>query len=351
MRRKRETWTEWIYPYRRLRFTRDGWFFLVITMAIGLAALNTGHNLFYLVFAMLVSLIVVSGLLSERAVRGLRVERRLPREVFARTPAVVELRLRNASTRRTSYAVDVCDGLEGEPRRVVGRLARLEPGASRNLHAVWTFERRGRHRFRTIHLVTRFPFGLFEKTRILPLGDEVVVFPSVDGERGRGASLDASSRPMRKHRLGEETLAVRPMLPEDDHRMIHWRSSARAGELLVRDPGQSADRPVAIFLENRVPAGDAFERSVDRAASLLWEGARDGRVVHLFTHEAAFPGLGRDSLRVALAFLAEIEAVPGARGGDGLARWRGEIARGVGGIVVTAGEAPSTEGATVLRVA
>ncbi len=349
--RRRESWTEWIYPYRRLRFTRDGWFFLLVTMAIGLAALNTGHNLFYLVFAMLVSLIVVSGLLSERAIRGLRVERRLPREVFARTPAVVELLVRNASPRRTSYAVEILDGLEGEDRRVIGRISRLEPGAERHFHGLWTFPRRGRRGFRSIHVVTRFPFGLFAKTRILPIADSVVVFPTVEGEAARGVSLDPTSRAMRKHRLGEETFAVRPMLVEDDHRMIHWRSSARVGELLVREPGRSGDHPVAIFLDDRVSAGEAFERSIERTASLLWRGVQEGRVVHLFTHDAAFPGLGRDSLRVAFGFLAELAAARDLRGGEGLARWQAELARGVGGILITAGTAPSADGATVLHVA
>src|SRR6185503_8456754 len=175
-------------------------------------------------------------------------------------------------------------------------------GGTRSLHALWTFERRGRRGFRTIHLVTRFPFGFFEKTRIVPLRDTILVFPAVEGKHARGSSLDSSSRPIRKHRLGEETLAVRPMVAEDDHRLIHWKSSARADELLVRDPGQSVDRPVAIFFDDRVAPGDRFERALERAAALLWRGVEDGRVVHLFTHDAAFPALGRASLRVALGF-------------------------------------------------
>jgi uncharacterized protein (DUF58 family) len=106
-----EAWVERLYPYRRLRLTRAGWFFLVVTIAIGLAALNTGHNLFYLVFAMLVSLIVVSGLLSEGTVRRLRVERRIPAEVFARAETLVELRVQNRSGKHASYAVEIRDAV------------------------------------------------------------------------------------------------------------------------------------------------------------------------------------------------------------------------------------------------
>src|SRR4029453_3940594 len=106
------------------------------TVAIGLAALNPGHNLFYLVFAMLVSLIVVSGLLSERAVRNLRVERRVPAEIFARGAAPLELRVRNFSPKRASYTVEIRDGIIGQPRRRVGFLDRLDPGAERSFLSV-----------------------------------------------------------------------------------------------------------------------------------------------------------------------------------------------------------------------
>jgi len=108
-------------------------------MAIGMAALNTGHNLFYLVFAMLVSLIIVSGLLSERVVRALQVERRLPAEIFARSAAPIELRVRNRSQRRTCYAVEIRHGAEGEPRRKIGFIDRLDPGAERSFVSIASF--------------------------------------------------------------------------------------------------------------------------------------------------------------------------------------------------------------------
>ncbi|MGH7897821.1 MAG: hypothetical protein ACREQQ_07705, partial [Candidatus Binatia bacterium] len=220
-----ESWLEWIYPYRRLNLTREGWFFLAVTMAIGMAALNTGHNLFYLVFAMLVSLIVVSGLLSERAVKSLRLERRFPAEVFAKSAAAVEVRVKNASKRRASYAVEIRDGVLGEPRRRVGFIDRLDPGAERMFPSLWSFQRRGRQPFQNLHLVTRFPFGLFEKTRIVPLAEECLVYPSVGREGGRRAGVGSTDSALRKHRLGQEILGLRAKLPEDDVRHVHWRVS------------------------------------------------------------------------------------------------------------------------------
>ena len=347
-----DSWFEWIYPYRSLHLTREGWFFLVVTMAIGMAALNTGHNLFYLVFAMLVSLIVVSGLLSERAVRSLRVERRLPREVFARSAVAVELRVRNASRRRASYAIEIRDGFHGEPRRRIGFIDRLDPGAERSFPSLWTFPRRGRQRFRNVHLVTRFPFGLFEKTRIVPAIEEVVVFPAITGSRRRRAALDSAESALRKNRLGEEILGLRPMLPEDDLRRVHWRVSARVGEWMVAEHGETLDRPLAVFFDSRGPAGGAFEVAVERAAAVLWEGDRAGCAARLYTWGASFRGHGAESLRSALGFLAEVAPFAGPAGSSlEFDQWRGEVATGAGGLFVTVADPPDLPAGTLLRVA
>jgi uncharacterized protein (DUF58 family) len=348
-----ETWTEWIYPYRSLRLTREGWFFLMVTIAIGLAALNTGHNLFYLVFAMLVSLIVVSGLLSERAVRHLRVERRVPAEIFARAAIPLELRVRNLSHKRASYAVEVRDGIMGQPRRRVGFLDRLDPGAERSFLAVWSFPSRGRQSFRSVHLVTRFPFGLFEKTRIVPARESCVVFPAVSGAGARRLSREAGNDAFRKHRLGEEVISLRRKLPDDDPRRIHWRVSARIGEWMVTEHAQALDRPVAVFFDSRAPAGEKFEAAVERAASLLWATSRDGHAVRLFSWGRSFRESGPSALRAALTFLAEVQPIaseptPGDRE---LREWRQEVERHGGGVFVTAGEPPDLPPRTIVCVA
>ena len=78
-------------PPRRLRFTREGKVFIGITFGVGFAAVNTGNNLLYLVLGLLLSLVILSGVLSEIALRGLEFRRRLPRRAYAGTPALVEI--------------------------------------------------------------------------------------------------------------------------------------------------------------------------------------------------------------------------------------------------------------------
>jgi len=73
---------------RRLSFTPLGRWYVALTIAIGLAAINTGNNLLFLVLGLLLSSIVVSGLLSETSLRAVRVERRLPASASVGAPAL-----------------------------------------------------------------------------------------------------------------------------------------------------------------------------------------------------------------------------------------------------------------------
>ena len=112
-------------PPRRLRTTAVGRTFLVLTVGIGLAALNTGNNLLYLVLGLQLATIVVSGLLSEQALRRLRVRRVLPESPHARLPFQLGWALSRPVGHGFALSVhEMHPGLEG----AVARLAWLPPG-------------------------------------------------------------------------------------------------------------------------------------------------------------------------------------------------------------------------------
>src|SRR2546423_1737562 len=69
--------------------TREGWWCLAVTLGLGVTAMNTGNNLLYLLESMVLALIVVSGVLSEQSVRGIRVIPRLPDAIHAGTPCLL----------------------------------------------------------------------------------------------------------------------------------------------------------------------------------------------------------------------------------------------------------------------
>ena len=100
----------WFKPPRRLRLTREGRYFLLITFCVGFAAINTGNNLLYLLFGMFLSLIIVSGVMSELSLRKLTVARRLPPRAQVGRAHLVEIEVYNHKQRIPSYAIEVALG-------------------------------------------------------------------------------------------------------------------------------------------------------------------------------------------------------------------------------------------------
>src|SRR3954451_14593991 len=94
---------------RRLRFTREGRVFVFVTFGLGFAAVNTGTNLMYLVFGFMLSLIILSGVLSEHVLRKLTVTRHLPKRAFVGEPLLVEIAVKNDKERLVSYSLEVED--------------------------------------------------------------------------------------------------------------------------------------------------------------------------------------------------------------------------------------------------
>jgi len=304
-------------PPRILRPTRAGWCFFAIVLGVGFAALNTGNNLLYLVLSLLLSFLVLSGLFSESALRGISVARRLPRELYAEHDNGVWLEVRNHQRRVPSFALVVEDLLATGPDEIVpvGRAfaLRVGPGASESRRYLLRPERRGPLALRGFRVTTRFPFGLFSKSRILEAPAEALVFPAVDPVRseppdGGGCEDGALDRHVRGS--GLQVAGVREHRPGDGLRRVHWRSSLRRGELLVRETEDERRSEVEVRLEAR--AGASFEGDVRRAASEVVAYLDAGLRVALSTPAARFePDDGAAQRVRLLSHLATVDP-PGA---------------------------------------
>jgi len=279
---------KWMFFTKRLKVTTEGWFFLVLTIVFGVAAVNTGTNLLYLVLSMLLALMVVSGMMSELNLKGLRLARELPREVFAGEDARLKILVQNPRRRIPSFTVDVREasgpfGAEGRPEAGPVRfIARIRPGEHRALSYTARFERRGVYLLRGFLLTTRFPFGFFTKLARANLECELVVYPRALPLRTAAVEALGRAREARRARLRsfapEEFRSLRAYRPGDNPRWIHWRSSARLGALVVKEfEPRSSNR--ALVLLDACAAGLALEapeagapspavRALDRGTTL-----------------------------------------------------------------------------------
>ena len=316
--------------------TLRGWFGRLLSgltlrgrclLSAGIAALLPGLYLHEVnvtrVGVFLLALPVVSYAMVARTRYRLTCSRRLdPVRVGVGTSARVLLRLQNVSRLPTGVMLaedTVPYLLGGRPRFVLDRVL-----PQRTLDVDYAVRSQVRGRFRIGPLAVRLtdPFGLCELTRAFTASEPLVVTPQVvplpevrlGGEwSGAGQSVSRSVAT-----AGEDDAATREYRLGDDLRRIHWRSTARRGELMVRREEQPWQSRAVVLLDTRAGAhlGDgpqsSLEWAVSAAASVALHLAHSGFTLRLVTddgREIAPHATAADSFdSIVLDVLAEQQA-------------------------------------------
>jgi uncharacterized protein (DUF58 family) len=175
------------------------------------------------------------------------------------------------------------------PVRLPGHAVSLRPHEQRS----WTVEvpltRRGHHRIEPAVIRTGDPLGLFEAYATVGAATSIVVTPRVEQlplfRLPPALVQGGAARPERTAQMTPLVTGVRPYLPGDAYNRIHWRTSARHGELQVKefDTQRTADLWLYLDLDRAVHAGHGdsatVETAVRVAASVGGQALADGRAL------------------------------------------------------------------------
>jgi uncharacterized protein (DUF58 family) len=279
------------------RTTREGKVFFLVTLGVGVAAVNTGNNLLFLVLGFLLALVILSGVMSETVLRRVRIERRLPLRAFAGQVALVELALSNGKKRLASYSLEVEDVAEGLPTERRCYFLKIAPGAQQVAAYRRSTKHRGVLRLASFRLATRYPFGIIEKSLTFEARGELVVYPALlPIAEAALPQLDGGLEvPSLRAGPGAEVAGLREHRDGDEARSVHWRRTASLGRLVVRERVRDEATRLAVIVDNARPddagaAWDAaFERSISRAAWLAQRALEGGAAVEVLARGARSP--------------------------------------------------------------
>ena len=273
----------WIGQRVEYRISRAGWLYFGATLLVALAALNTGNNLLFLILACLVSVILMSGILSSISLAGVELRIDLPEHIFAGQTVRAAVELINGKLTLPSFSLRV----EAVVARSAPAAAVLEtpvffphlPRQQRMKQSVpVTFLQRGLHVQDSFRIVTRFPFGFLQKSRRLTVKSEALVYPDVESNSELSEifpGIEGSIESYSKGR-GHDLHSLRQYVPTDSASHVHWKASARAGSLMVREFAREDDCRVLLVLDpHPFESSDAnvnqrFERAVTLCAGIAW---------------------------------------------------------------------------------
>ncbi|UNS96558.1 DUF58 domain-containing protein [Streptomyces tubbatahanensis] len=278
--------------------TTRGRSFLAAGVAAAICAYALGQEELLRVGVLLAVLPLVCVLVLHRTRHRVTGYRRLsPSRVAARTETRVHLRVDNVSRLPTGLLMlqDRVPYVLGPRPRFV--LDRVEPGGRREVSYRVRSDMRGRYPLGPLQLRLTDPFGMCELTRSFSTFDTLTVVPPVEGlPPVRAASATGGYGEGRQRAValaGDDDVIPRGYRHGDDLRRVHWRSTARYGELMVRREEQPQQARCTVLLDTRRAAftgagpDSPFEWAVAGAASVCLHLLEHGWSVRLLTDAGA----------------------------------------------------------------
>lgn len=259
---------------------------VVGSIVLAVAAFSTGFAALTFLAWLLVLLLGGAWLLTRWSIRGLEAGYALDRRVAPVGETLTIAYTVRDPGRLPRLWLDVHSPTT-LPTRLPGHAVSLRPGQQRS----WTIQvpltRRGHHRIEPAVIRTGDPLGLFEAFATVGSATSIVVTPRVEPLplfRLPPALLQGSAaRPERTAHTTPLVTGVRPYVPGDAYNRIHWRTSARHGELQVKefDTQRTADVWLYLDLDRAVHTGQGdaatVETAVRVAASVGGQALAEGR--------------------------------------------------------------------------
>ena len=241
------------------------------------------------------------------------------------------------------------------PGGLPGRAITLPGRSERSWLIRMPLTRRGHFRIEPLHIRTGDPFGFFEAAATVGQGVSVVIYPRLEpipAWRLPSAILEGShASPVRTLQTTPLATSVRPYAPGDSMNRIHWKTTARHGEIQVKefDLEQTADAWIIVDLQRGIGGGrgdeSTTEAAIRAAAAIADRAIAENRAVGMTVNASRTAFLpadrgGRQHQKI-MQLLAAVEADGTSPLVETLVGSVGRLRRGMTAVVITSSLDPS----------
>ena len=269
---------------QRTKLTMAGWMLILVALGIGSAAYNTSSNILFLTLSLILSSLILSGILSLVNFKKLHWELVPPSHLQVGEVSAAEIKLENR--KRVFPSMSLAFRMNHSERDKIDRIylsRALRFGQSTRLEWTFTPRRRGQMEICLDGVESKFPFGFISKTAGAPHTESVLVWPARIAYQfnqqadGRRQQLGESRM---KIGMGSDLLKIREYVPGDAPRLIHWKATARRGQLIVRQLAQEGAGGYSIFLDpdRSIWENQSFENLCALVCSLAGDLFHAGRL-------------------------------------------------------------------------
>lgn len=305
----------YLKPPRYLIVTSLGGWFIFLTIGVGLSAMNTGNNLVYMIFGMMLAFITASGIISEISLRHLDWDWILPSESYAEKPVVFQMIVQNKKKKLPSLALELTikTNLDQTEKNKFKTLffTYIPASSQKSFNFNFLPEKRGKVFIKEIKIETRFPFGFFRKYMIRPVEKSFVVYPKINSLQKQqfDESGMARSQPMPFKGIGDSFRDIRDFYEGDNPRQISWKNSAKKSRLMVRETEKESEKRIWIKMGTaeawKSLSETELESAISFAASFIVHQFQENFSIGFMSDDMILvPSVSKKNLAAMLYYLA-----------------------------------------------
>lgn len=319
----------------KVMLPREGMAYLAIMIVTFVGSIFGRQNMLMLVFSIMAGPFIVNGGVAFTQLKRNRLKRRPPKRAMAGEVVSVDVEFENRKWWFASWMMQVRDRVGHESHQKASRhdvvispavlFARVPAGSSRTARYQLRPTKRGRYVFGPIEVATRFPLGLVERGYVVDERAEMLVYPQIgtlspNWARQAQMANNFVERLETYHGTFEDEFHhLRDYRNGDNPRDIHWRTSARINDLMVREFHQSRDQGLSVIVDLHLPPRpsafqvDTIELALSFVATICLDHLRRTRGVDQSVYVAGNRAVqwrsnrGSMGLEPLLDMLAQIE--------------------------------------------
>jgi uncharacterized protein (DUF58 family) len=230
-----------------IEILKAGYLYIILTILLGIAGVNTGNNLIYLIVSAMLSFMGLSGYLGKINLKKLDIELTFPEEIFAKTETPIVVKINNKKRFFSSFLLKISI----KDKSILIPFVDNNSEVERHINIL--FPKRGKYKIEEIEICSVFPFNFFKRCVYKEINKEILVYPHPKkckylGFSNKHSKYKGDIYSQQKGSSGD-IIGIRDYTTGDSLRLIHWKATAKTGELKTKELSDNQFEPILIDLE------------------------------------------------------------------------------------------------------